>query len=107
MTRQYQGVVTHLENDLTNMLVWVWYGDHQLGLVMGKIFRIVMKYYFYSFMNRFILYLVRKAKLISDMENIFPRVVNGWLLTYKVTKCFNMHHMKFKAKNMSKNPQLE
>ena len=44
MDRQYQGVVTHLDNDLTNMSVGVWYADHHIGLVMGKIFRIVVKY---------------------------------------------------------------
>ena len=37
MTRQYQGVVNHLDNSLMNTLVRVWCGAHQIDLVIGEI----------------------------------------------------------------------
>ena len=97
MTRPYQDVVTCLENTSTNTLVQVWCGAHQLDLGIGEIFRIVVKYQVYSVTTVFISYLGRKLKIIDDMGNIFPCVVNRWLLTSKLTKWFNLHHINLKA----------
>ena len=73
MNERYQGVVTFLDNASTNTSVQVWCGSHQLDLVMGNIFIIDLKYQFYSFTTGFILYLGRQAKLIANMDTIFPR----------------------------------
>ena len=64
-----------------------------------------MKYQFYSIMTGFISYLGRQAKLIADMDTIFPRVVNGWLSTSKVKNWFKLHRVELKAHIKSKNLQ--
>ena len=65
--------------------------------MMGDIFKKFVKYQSYSVMNNFVSYFGRQAKIISDMDNILPRVVNSWLSSSKVMKCFKLHRMKLKA----------
>ena len=55
MTGRYQGLVTHLDNYPTKTLVQVWCGSYHIDLVMGEIFRIVVKDQFYYIMTSFIL----------------------------------------------------
>ena len=55
ITGRYQGVVTCLDNASMKMLEGVLCGAHNIDLVMGEIFSIVVKYQFYYVMTGFIL----------------------------------------------------
>jgi hypothetical protein len=106
MIEHVVGVVTQLQDSMHDncSLFHIWCRTHQLGLVMEHIMNEMVKKQFFSIMIGFIMHLIQQQKLIMDMGTTCPCIINHWLLTYKVTKWFKVHHIKLLEHIESKQP---
>jgi dipeptidase len=80
MTGRVHGLVTHIEQVCTSEIIQIWYGLHQLDLLLQCVYKPSLENAFYNTLTAFIGHLRHQQNLISEMRSTCPKVADTcWL----------------------------
>lgn len=84
MTDEFQGVITHLEQQTPHKVYRIWCGLHQLDLVMKHAFKGLMDGEVVKLLKKFIHQLREQSIMISQMGSKCPNLTIRWVVIGKV-----------------------
>ena len=106
MTGHLHGVVTRFDKECSNTKFYrVWYGLHQLDLVLKAAYTELWDNEVVDIMKKFIQHLRQQYGLIAEMQATCPQLTTRWLVMGKVCKWLLTHRITlFEYINSSAKP---